>query len=166
MVSGPLWTEVFSKPEEQKIAKNSFVTAFDQKKTWRISFDFFPGKYPATKVYSIFQLTQGESDKKFGTRSPALFLKSGKFYIINTKSKMTLPKNKRAPLNTWTELVFEQREGANGEYVFVFLKDGVEEHRTTNDDPREYTDMKVRHIIIARGWNKTAKHVRDENVAF
>lgn len=162
-----MWTEVFSKPEEQKIAKNSFVTAFDQKKTWRISFDFFPGKYPATKVYSIFQLTQGESDKKFGTRSPALFLKSGKFYIINTyKSKMTLPKNKRAPLNTWTELVFEQREEANGEYVFVFLKDGVEEHRTTNDDPREYTDMKVRHIIIARGWNKTAKHVRDENVAF
>ena len=147
-----MWTEVFSKPEEHEIAKGSLVTAFDQKKTWRISFDFFPGNYPAKGVRSIFQLTQGEADKKFGTRSPALFLKNGQFYIINTYlSKKTLPKNKRAPLNTWTELVFEQREEANGEYVFVFLKDGVEEHRTTNEDPREYTDMKVRHIILARG---------------
>ena len=147
-----MWTEVFSKPEEHEIAKNSLVTTFDQKKTWRISFDFFPGKYPATGVRSIFQLTQGESDKKFGTRSPALFLKNGKFYIINTYlSKEILPKNKRAPLNTWTQLVFEQREEPNGEFVFVFLKDGVEEHRTTNDDPREYTDMKVKHIILARG---------------
>merc|ERR1712012_1362636 len=42
-----------------------------------------------------------------------------------------------------TELVFEQREEAGGEYVFAFSQAGREVYSLQNDNPKEYTDLKV-----------------------
>ena len=75
-----------------------------------------------------------------------MFLQKGAFLIYSTyekKSKKVLPKADRPPLKQWTELVFEQREEAGGEYVFAFSQAGQEVYSLQNDDPREYTDLKV-----------------------
>ena len=136
--------EEFSQSEEHDIAQGALLTTYHQKKTWRISFELYPTKWPKEGTKSIFQLTQGESKGKFGTRSPAMFLQKGAFLILPTwKSRKVLPRADRPPLNQWTELVFEQREEAGGEYVFAFSQAGQEVYSLQNDNPREYTDLKV-----------------------
>ena len=73
-----------------------------------------------------------------------MFLQKGAFLILPSwKSRKVLPRADRPPLNQWTELVFEQREEAGGEYVFAFSQAGQEVFSLQNDDPREYTDLKV-----------------------
>ena len=146
MVSGPLWTQVFSKPEEQELTKGSLITTFEQKKTWRISFEINPGRYPARGTYSIFQATQGNSGNKYGTRSPAVYLKNGGLmlyvnYLI--KSRKEFSKSTQPPKNQWTSLVFEQREESDGKFVFKFFQAGVEMYTFQNSNPKEYTGMKV-----------------------
>ena len=122
--------EEFSQSEESDIAQGALLTTYHQKKTWRISFELYPTKWPTRGTQIIFQLTQGESGGKFGTRSPAMFLQNGGFLIFSTydgkKSQKKLPRADRPPLNQWTELVFEQREEAGGEYVFAFSQAGQE----------------------------------------
>ena len=138
--------EEFSQSEEHDIAQDALVTTYHQKKTWRITFELYPTKWPTKGTQSIFQFTQGESKGKFGTRSPAMFLQNGAFLILSTylrKSRKVLPRADRPPLNQWTELVFEQREEAGGEYVFAFSQAGQEVYSLQNDNPREYTDLKV-----------------------
>ena len=146
MVSGPLWTQVFSKPEEQELTKGLLITAFDQKKTWRISFEIKPGRLPATGIYSIFQATQGNNGGKYGTRSPAVYLKNGGLmlyvnYLI--KSRKEFSKSTQPPKNQWTSLVFEQRKESDGKFVFKFFQAGVEMYTFQNSNPKEYTGMKV-----------------------
>ena len=146
MVSGPLWTEVFSKPEEQELTKGSLITTFDQKKTWRISFEINPGSYPNTGTYSIFQATQGNNGGKYGTRSPAVYLKNGGLMMYATysmNSRKTFSKSTQPPLNQWTSLVFEQGEDSDGKFVFKFFQAGVEMYTFQNSNPKEYTGMKV-----------------------
>ena len=146
VVSGPLWTQVFSKPEEQELTKGSLITSFDQKKTWRISFEINPGSYPPTGTYSIFQATQGNNGGKYGTRSPAVYLKNGGLmlyvnYLI--KSRKEFSKSTQPPKNQWTSLVFEQRKEPDGKFVFKFFQAGVEMYTFQNSNPKEYTGMKV-----------------------
>ena len=146
VLSGLLWTQVFSKPEEQELKKGSLITTFDQKKTWRISFEINPGSYPATGTYSIFQATQGNIGGKYGTRSPAVYLKNGGLmlyvnYLI--KSRKEFSKSTQPPKNQWTSLVFEQREESDGKFVFKFFQAGVEMYTFQNSNPKEYTGMKV-----------------------
>ena len=145
--SGEL-TEVFSKSEEHELAENSLVTTFDQGKSWKISFELNPGtEWPKQQTQNIFQLTTGDR----GSRSPSLFLLSGKgkgWSIItnvngNPNHKKILNKQDRPPLNEWTELVFEQREDAGGEFVFAFSQGGVEKYSVTNNDPQEFPNVKV-----------------------
>ena len=139
--------EEFSQSEEHDIAQGALLTTYHQKKTWRISFEMYPTSWPTKGTHSIFQFTQGEIGGKFGTRSPAMFLQKGAFLIFSTydgkKSQKKLPRADRPPLNQWTELVFEQREEAGGEYVFAFSQAGQEVYSRQNDNPREYTDLKV-----------------------
>ena len=147
VVSGPLWTQVFSKPEEQELTKGSLITSFDQKKTWRISFEINPGKLPSTGTYSIFQATQGANGNKYGTRSPAVYLKSGglmMYVTYSVNSRKTFSKKTRPPLNQWTSLVFEQGEEPDGKFVFKFYQAGVEMYTFQNSNPKEYTGMKVK----------------------
>ena len=145
-------TEVFSRPEEHELAKNSLVATFDQGKTWRISFELNPGeKWP--QKGNIFQLTTGDkggtNSKVFGSRSPALFLKKGEGFSIfssigdNPNKQQSMGKKNLPPLEEWTPLVFEQREEAGGEFVFAFSQGGVEKFNVTNSDPREFPNMKV-----------------------
>ena len=136
--------EEFSQSEESDIAQGALLTTYHQKKTWRISFELYPTKWPTRGYRSIFQLTQGERWGKFGTRSPAMFLHDGAFLIFPTYDVETeLPRADRPPLNQWTKLVFEQREEAGGEHVFSFSQAGQEVYSLQNDNPREYTDLKV-----------------------
>ena len=146
VLSGLLWTQVFSKPEEQELKKGSLITTFDQKKTWRISFEINPGRLPATGIYSIFQATQGNSGNKYGTRSPAVYLKNGGLMMYATysmNSRKTFSKSTQPPLNQWTSLIFEQGEDSDGKFVFKFFQAGVEMFALQNSNPKEYTAMKV-----------------------
>ena len=140
------WTSVFEKPEEHEIARNSLVTTFDQGKSWNISFEFNPGNsWPKKRPKNIFQFTTGDEESK----SPALFLSKGKGFSImsningDPSHKKVLSKQNLPPLDEWTQLVFEQREEAGGEFVFAFSQGGVEKYTVTNNDPQEFPNMKV-----------------------
>ena len=114
-----------------------------------------PGNnWPEAGAQNIFQLTTGEKGGKgsvLGSRSPALFLASGKgkgFSIIssiggNPNQQQFMGKQSLPPLEEWTPLVFEQREEVGGKFVFAFSQGGTEKYTVPNNDPQEFPNMKV-----------------------
>ena len=85
-------------------------------------------------------MTIGEDIAQYGDRYPAVWVNSGKYFLIDSavNGKINSGKTINYQLNQEYHIEIKQEENANGEIIYRIVVDGTTVHEVVNTRPQRF----------------------------
>ena len=89
---------------------------------------------------NVFHMTIGEDIAQYGDRYPAVWVNSGKYFLIDSavNGKINSGKTINYQLNQEYHIEIKQEENSNGEIIYRIVVDGTIVHEVVNTRPQRF----------------------------
>ena len=89
---------------------------------------------------NVFHMTIGEDIAQYGDRYPAVWVNSGKYFLIDSavNGKINSGKTINYQLNQEYHIEIKQEENSNGEIIYRIVVDGTTVHEVVNTRPQRF----------------------------